>query len=90
MHLRYDVDGTDEAGEYEYPRLVMSHLGINYQDVICSSVGRYYIFWNCTNVGEIEKLPTYITCEDLDPMRWIGYGLSQERAERIQELESCG
>lgn len=85
-HLRFDYE-TAHMGfnETRHAQLVMAELGITYQHSSPQSIGGQYWFWNCENVP--DKLPECITIADLNPMDCIGYGLSQEDAEKIRDYK---
>lgn len=82
MHLRYHMltAGID-CGENRHPQVVMRELGISYQHATPQSMGDQWWFWNCT--GAPAELPEYLTPLDLDPHRYIGWGLSQDQADKI-------
>jgi len=67
----------------KHPQEVMKHLGITYQHATPQSMGDCWWFWNCENLP--DELPEYLTVRERDPMECIGYGLSQEDAEKIRD-----
>lgn len=69
-----------------HPQKVMKELGITYQHATPQSLSDQWWFWNCENIP--EDLPDYITELGLDPMKCIGYGLSEEDAKNIKNQES--
>ncbi len=81
MHLRLDIYG---ANKHAIER--MKELGITYQQATPQSMGDQWWFWNCKNIP--EALPDDLTELNLDPMDCIGYGLSQEDAEKITKGEN--
>lgn len=83
MHLRFDCYGSCIAGENRHPQIVMKELGITYQHATPQSIADQWWFWNCKNVP--EKLPVYLTELDLDPMKCVGFGLSEKDAIEIAE-----
>jgi hypothetical protein len=61
----------------------MQSLGITWQHVTPQPMADSVWFWNCRNVP--EDLPKYITHTKLDPMKCIGWGLSEEDAKKIED-----
>ena len=60
-------------------------LGISYQHITPQTMGDCVWFWNCTSVP--NTLPKYISELKLDPMSCIGWGLSEEDANKIKNYE---
>lgn len=84
MNLKYCMyKSCVVCKEERHPQVVMKELGITYQHATPQSMGDQWWFWNCENLP--EKLPSYLTPLDIDPMECIGYGLSQENAEKIRD-----
>jgi hypothetical protein len=81
IHLRYDLHGANLDGEMRHAQTVMRQLGITYQVATPQSICDQWWFWNCANVP--DPLPSYLTPLGLDPMKCVGWGLSQEEAEAI-------
>lgn len=82
MHLRYDLmDASLSHNESRHAQVVMRELGITYQHATPQSIAEQWWFWNCENVP--DKLPSYITKMQLDPLEQVGWGLDQETAEAI-------
>lgn len=80
-HLRYSLYDAPT----DHPQDVMKQLGITYQHATPQSLGEQWWFWNCENIPDV--LPSYIEPLKLDPMDCIGYGLSQEMAEKIRDYK---
>jgi hypothetical protein len=59
----------------------MKQLGITYQHATPQSIGDQWWFWNCENIP--ATLPGYLEEADWDPHEMIGWGLSQEDADKI-------
>lgn len=78
-HLRYDL----QSAHAEHPQAAMKGLGITYQHGLPSSMGGFWIFWNCENIP--NELPNHLEKENSDPNAWIGYGLTEEMAKAIKE-----
>ena len=72
-------------GYNEHPQATMKRLEITYQHATPQSMGDQWWFWNCENVP--EPLPIHFSILSLDPMEQIGWGLSQEDAEKIRDYE---
>lgn len=86
-HLRYDYYGAQMTGEDGHAQEVMKHLGITYSHSTPQSMGDQYWFWNCENIP--ENLPSYITDLEInDPMEFVGWGLSKEKAMAIKNYKS--
>lgn len=82
-HLRLSLQSLNEAGITEHAQTVMKNLGITYQVSTPQSIYDSWWFWNCENVP--DPLPPYLAVLNADPMKCIGWGLSQEEAERIRD-----
>lgn len=61
----------------------MRDLGISYTHSTPRTVADCWYFWNCTGVP--EPLPTHIETFRTDPMKLVGYGLSEEDAAEIMK-----
>lgn len=72
-----------EDNETRHPQVVMRELEISYQFSVPRPVLDLWEFWNCSNIP--KSLPSYIESKPADPMKRIGYGLSQEMAESIRD-----
>ena len=70
-------------GYDEHPQQTMKRLGITYQHSTPQSMGDQWWFWNCENVP--EPLPEHFSILDCDdPSEMVGYGLSEQDAEKIK------
>lgn len=86
-HLRFDIMTAHlSCDETRHAQVVMKELGITYQDATPQSMGEQWWFWNCENIP--DQLPEYLTVLDVDPMKCIGYGLSEEQAVAILNYKS--
>lgn len=85
-HLKLHIlwSSYDNAKQ-EHPQKVMKKLGITYQHATPQSIGDQWWFWNCENIP--EPLPNFLEVADLKPMKYIGYGLSKEDAEKIRNYK---
>jgi len=85
MHLKFDIlwFPYNEVA-MSHPQKVVKELGITYQHSTPQSMGDCWWFWNCEVTP--EPLPPYLSEIKLDPMECIGYGLSQEDAEKIRDF----
>lgn len=82
MHLRYDIMRADMGSNFSrHPVATMKELGISYQHATPQSMADQWWFWNCTGVPEV--LPDYLSDLELDPQECVGFGLSQEDADKI-------
>ena len=62
---------------------VMRDLGITYTHCTPKSLCDSWWFWNCENVP--ETLPAYLTVLNVKPRDAVGYGLSEEEADEIEQ-----
>lgn len=86
-HLQFCLDtAAMTCNELRHPQEVMKELGITYQYATPVSVASAWWFWNCENIP--ENLPEFLTNFDVDPMKYVGYGLSEERAKEIRDYEN--
>ena len=84
MHLRYSLQAAScEYNENRHAQTVMKALGIGYQHATPQSMGDQWWFWNCTNIP--EKLPRYLSVLEIAPYNAIGFGLSAEQADAIEQ-----
>jgi len=85
-HLNYCIlTAWVDHKESRHPQLVMKELGITYQHATPQSLNDTWWFWNCENVP--DELPSYLTVSDWDPMKMIGWGLSEENAILIRDYK---
>lgn len=85
MHLKFWYEDALMSGESRNAQEVMKELGINYTHSTPQSMGGQYWFWNCSNIPDV--LPSYITeLKQKDPMKFVGWGLSEEEAMEIKRL----
>lgn len=83
MHLRYDLMTAMMEGEDRHAQKVMKALGITYQHSVPQSISDSWEFWNCENVP--DELPKQLKLMTHDPMKRVGWGLSQKTAEEIRD-----
>lgn len=95
-HLKFDMlyvhlitcdKNTPEvkrSGEM-HPQKAMRELGITYQHATPQPIGDCWWFWNCENIP--DNLPPFLTELEVDSMEYVGFGLSQELAERIRDYK---
>jgi hypothetical protein len=86
MHLIYYCYGALMEKERRHPQEVLKSIGINYQCSTPQSMSDSWWFWNCENIP--EKMPSFIRELKEDPMDCIGWGLSQEKAEKIRDYNT--
>ena len=93
-HLRFctmysfyskDKENTEEVKRLGsmHPQKAMRELGITYTNSTPQSMGDQWWFWNCENLP--EKLPGFLSEMKNDPIKMIGFGLSQKEAESIRD-----
>lgn len=75
--------GAALAKETRHAQTVMKDLGITYEESTPQSCFDCWQFWNCENVP--EQLPDFIEDMKYGPMKYIGLGLSEETAKRLEE-----
>ena len=79
MNLNLDIYCLDcHAQTY------MKRLGITYDHATPQTMGECWWFWNCRNVP--DPLPPELSVLKRTPEQAIGYGLSEEDAQRIDQL----
>jgi hypothetical protein len=76
-----------DCNETRHPQVVMRDLGITYQHATPQSLGDQWWFWNCK--GMPADMPKYLTPLDMEPHNCIGFGLSQEDADKIAAGAFC-
>ena len=82
MHLCYNMMiAVIDCKENRHPQVVMRELGITYQHATPQSLGDQWWFWNC--IGIPPELPKYLTPLNLNPHECVGWGLSEEDADKI-------
>ena len=84
-HLRYWLQHASENGIEVHPQQEMKRLGITYCHATPQSIGDQWWFWNCENIP--ETLPKHLEFIDLDPMEFIGFGLSEDQALTIMDYK---
>ena len=64
----------------------MKQLGITYEHATPQSIADCWWFWNCENVP--NPLPYGLSVLKIKPSQAIGYGLSKEIAEKLEQKRS--
>jgi len=83
-HIKYNLlEAHLRCRDFRHAQEVMKDLRIKYEHSTPQSIAETWIFWNCTNIPKLKRLPSYLKVVDLDPMEWIGYGLSEEKAKEL-------
>ena len=85
-HLIFLMQNAHESGLKGHPQKVMKDLGITYQYSVPQSLNDTWEFWNCENIP--DDLPSALKKKDWNPMDRIGWGLSQETAEKIRDYKT--
>jgi len=80
-HLRYNNRTAYESGYKGHPQKEMEKLGITYQHATPQTLGDQWWFWNCKNLP--KELPVFLEKTDWNPIKMIGFGLSEKRAIEI-------
>lgn len=66
-----------------HPQTLMKRLGITYQHATPQSMADQWWFWNCSNIP--DPLPKGLEILSADPMKMVGFGLTQWQAEKIRD-----
>lgn len=85
MHLIFCMYKASQIGLKGHPQKVMRDLGITYQYSVSQSISDSWEFWNCENIP--EEMPEALRVANWNPMERIGWGLSQEMAEKIRDYK---
>jgi len=80
-NLKYDMLGASMADANDHPEKVMEALGITYKLSTPQSMYDSWWFWGCENVP--AELPSYIDTLKVEPQKAVGYGLSQQEADKL-------
>ena len=86
MNLLFNMRRAYDSGATDHPQEEMKKLGITYQHATPQSISDSWWFWNCENIP--DPLPSYLSVLNIDPIKSIGWGLSQEQAEAIINYKS--
>ena len=78
IHLALDLRQVDCHAE-----AFMKNLGITYDHATPQSIGDRWWFWNCRHVP--SPMPPALSVLKCTPQEAIGYGLSKEDADRIDQ-----
>jgi hypothetical protein len=85
-HLTLNFYTASYENENRHPLDIMKSLGITYQHKTPQSMGDCWWFWNCENIPDV--LPSYIKELEIDdPLKYVGWGLSEEDALKIKNYE---
>lgn len=81
-HLKFDATWAHYNDvKQDHPQKVMKDLGISYTHSTPQSISECWWFWNCKNIP--NELPQFLSVLDADPIKCIGWGLSEKEAEAI-------
>ena len=85
-HLTLNFYTASYENENRHPLDIIKSLGITYQHKTPQSMGDCWWFWNCENIPDV--LPSYIKELEIDdPLKYVGWGLSEEDALKIKNYE---
>ena len=85
-HITLNFYTASYENENRHPLDIMKFLGITYQHKTPQSMGDCWWFWNCENIPDV--LPSYIKELEIDdPLKYVGWGLSEEDALKIKNYE---
>jgi len=85
-HLQFNMMGAAADGVNEHPQDVMLKMGIAYEHATPQTIGDQWWFWNCTNIPAV--LPEFMSYLNIEPMDYIGFGLSEEVARKLTKSNS--
>lgn len=77
QHLKFDLSTLPP----EHPVTIMARLGITYTHATPQSIFNEWWFWNCEKLP--DTLPGYLLPLNIDPLQYVGYGLSEKEAQEI-------
>ena len=83
-HLKYDMIGAHLSGIKGHPQKVLKDLGVEYESAVPQSMVDCWQFFNVTNLP--KELPTFLKVFDLEPLDYIGWGLSEDEARNLTML----
>ena len=83
-HLKYDMIGAHLSGVCGHPQKVLKDLGIEYEAAVPQSMGDCWQFFNVTNLP--QELPSFLSVFDVEPLDYIGWGLSEDEARKLSTL----
>lgn len=84
IHLKYDIMGAHLSGVKGHPQKVLKALGIGYERAVSQSMFDCWQFFNVTNLP--KELPTFLEVFDLEPLEYIGWGLSEDEARNLTTM----
>ncbi len=83
-HLKYDMIGAHLSGVSGHPQKVLKDLGIEYEKAVPQSMGDCWQLFNASNLP--QELPSFLKVFDVEPIDYIGWGLSEEEARKLSTL----
>ncbi len=69
----------------KHAQVFMKELGITYKHAVPQSMGDCWQFW-CCEVPDNVELPKRIKPEEVNPIKYAGFGLSDEKAIELADI----
>lgn len=83
--LRLDLRGMFDAGIAQHAQVWMKEQGIGYFYAVPQSMADQWWFYHPQNLP--STLPSFVSVEEVDPFRHVGWGLSEQGAKKISEFK---
>lgn len=69
----------------KHAQVFMKELGITYKHAVPQSIADCWQFW-CCEVPDNVELPKRIKLEEVNPIKYAGFGLSDEKAIELADI----
>ena len=69
----------------KHAQVFMKELGITYKHAVPQSIADCWQFW-CCEVPDYIELPEQIESREINPIDFVGYGLSDEKAMELADI----
>lgn len=84
--LQYDLFGAGMKGNSRHAPLWLKGHGISYLKAVPQTMGDCWQFWGC-HIPDNFELPDYVEIrEDVNPLEFAGWGLSDEDAMNLADI----
>lgn len=83
--LRLDLHGMFDAGITQHAQVWMKEQGISYFYAVPQSMADQWWFYHPQNLP--STLPSFVSVQEVDPFRHVGWGLSEQGAKKISEFK---
>lgn len=84
--LHYDLHSAFDSGEPRHAQTVLKSMGVTYLHEVPQSIADCWWFYGPQNLP--EPLPDYMSVREVNPIDHVGWGLSEEKAKFLLEMES--